>query len=530
MKRFLSSFSGLTALVACFVGLSSASYGAELLPQAGTKRPPNIVFIFSDDHAYQAISAYNDPRRLIDTPHIDRLGREGMRFDRCVVPNSICGPSRASVLTGKYSHLNGFYNNTNSRFDGSQTTFPKLLQSAGYQTAIFGKWHLVTDPTGFDEWQILPGQGVYYNPPMIHNGQRVAHQGYTTDIITELSLDWLKNRNKSKPFLLMCQHKAPHREWLPAIRHLGHDHDRRYSEPSTLFDDYSGRGKAERDQDMTIAKTMTAIDLKLTPPKDLTPEDRRAWDAYYEPRNAAFRAAGLQGKDLVSWKYQRYMHDYLGCAKAVDESVGRLLKFLDDEGLSGETIVVYSSDQGFYLGEHGWFDKRWIFEESLRAPLLVRWPGVVKPGSTTSSLVSNIDFAETFLDVAGLPIPAEMQGRSLVPILKGQTPRDWRSSFYYQYFEYPVPHHVRPHYGVVTDRFKLVHFNGPDLDEWELFDLEKDPHELRSVYSDRTYTTVVADLKRELDRLRAELKVPLAVPKEAYGQTTIAPSAKPAKK
>ena len=414
-----------------------------------------------------------------------------------MVPNSICGPSRASVLTGKYSHLNGFYNNTNSRFDGSQTTLPKLLRAAGYQTAIFGKWHLVSAPTGFDEWQILPGQGVYYNPPMLHNGKQVRHEGYTTDIITELSLDWLKKRDKSRPFLLMCQHKAPHREWLPAIRHLGHNHDRLYPEPSTLFDDYSGRGKAEHDQDMTIAKTMTAIDLKLTPPKILTSDQRKAWDAYYEPRNAAFRTANLQGKELVSWKYQRYMHDYLGCIKAVDESVGRLLKLLDDEKLATDTIVVYSADQGFYLGEHGWFDKRWIFEESLRAPLLIRWPGVVKPGGTSSSLVSNIDFAETFLDIAGLSVPAEMQGRSLVPILKGQTPGDWRSSFYYQYFEYPVPHHVRPHHGVVTDRYKLVHFDGSDLDEWELFDLEKDPHELRSIYGDAAYATVVADLKTE---------------------------------
>jgi arylsulfatase A-like enzyme len=528
MKGRLVCLLRLAIFVWCGICFCPIPCAADARTQAGRGKPPNIVFIFSDDHAYQAISAYNDPRRLIDTPHIDRLAREGMRFDRCIVPNSICGPSRASVLTGKYSHLNGFYNNSNSRFDGSQMTFPKLLRSAGYQTAVFGKWHLVTDPTGFDEWHILPGQGVYYNPPMIHNGQRVQHQGYTTDIITDLSLDWLKNRDKSRPFLLMCQHKAPHREWLPAIRHLDHDHDRRYPEPLTLFDDYSERGKAEHDQDMTIAKTMTAIDLKLAPPKGLTPEDRRAWDAYYEPRNATFSAAGLQGKDLVSWKYQRYLHDYLGCVKAVDESVGRLLKFLDDEGSSGETIVVYSADQGFYLGEHGWFDKRWIFEESLRAPLLVRWPAVVKPGSMTSSLVSNIDFAETFLDVAGLPIPREMQGRSLVPVLEGLTPRDWRSSFYYQYFEYPVPHHVRPHYGVVTDRYKLVHFSGPDLQEWELFDLEKDPHELRSVYRDAAYTTVVVDLKRELDRLRTELKVPATVPKEAYGQSSAVPRVKPA--
>jgi arylsulfatase A-like enzyme len=528
MNRRLVWLLRLAMFVWCGVGLSAALYATEARARSLSGKPPNIVFIFSDDHAYQAIGAYNDPRRLIETPHIDRLAREGMRFDRCVVPNSICGPSRASVLTGKYSHLNGFYNNSNSRFDGSQMTFPKLLRSAGYQTAVLGKWHLVSDPTGFDLWHILPGQGVYYDPPMSHNGRRVQHQGYTTDIITELSLDWLKNRDKSRPFLLMCQHKAPHREWLPAIRHLGHDRDRRYPEPATLFDDYSGRGKAEHDQDMTIAKTMTALDLKLTAPKGLTPEDRRAWDAYYEPRNAAFRAAGLQGKELVSWKYQRYMHDYLGCIKGVDESVGRLLEFLDDEGLTGETIVVYSADQGFYLGEHGWFDKRWIFEESLRAPLLVRWPGVVKPGCTTRSLVSNIDFAETFLEAAGIPVPAEMQGRSLVPVLKGQTPRDWRSSFYYQYFEYPVPHHVRPHHGVVTDRYKLVHFDGPDLDEWELFDLEKDPHELRSVYGEPAYATTVDTLKRELGRLRAELKVPATVSKEAYGRALVRPTAKPA--
>jgi arylsulfatase A-like enzyme len=480
-------------------------------------RQPNILFIFSDDHAYQAISAYNDPRRLIETPQIDRLAREGMRFDRCVVPNSICGPSRASVLTGKYSHRNGFYNNTNSRFDGSQTTFPKLLKAAGYQTAIFGKWHLVSDPTGFDEWQILPGQGVYYHPPMIKNGQRVRLQGYTTDLIAGLSIDWLRNRDKSKPFLLMCQHKAPHREWLPALRHLGHDGDRRYPEPPTLFDDYAGRGKAEHDQDMTIAGTMTAVDLKLTPPKILTPDERRTWDAYYEPRNAAFRAANLQGKDLVRWKYQRYLHDYLGCIKAVDESVGRLLAFLDEAGLAQNTIVIYSADQGFYLGEHGWFDKRWIFEESLRAPLLVRWPGVVKPGSTNASLVSNIDFAETFLEAAGLPMPAEMQGRSLVPLLKGETPPDWRKSFYYQYYEYPAPHHVHPHHGVVTSRYKLVRFDGPDVDEWELFDRERDPHELLNVYLEPAYTAVVADLKKELERLRAELKVPAEPPGEAYG-------------
>jgi arylsulfatase A-like enzyme len=484
-----------------------ASVGTAHVYAADVQRP-NILFIFSDDHAYQAISAYGEARKLLDTPNLDRIAREGMRFNRCVVPNSICGPSRATILTGKYSHANGFYNNTNSRFDGSQVTFPKLLRHVGYSTALFGKWHLVSDPTGFDHWHILPGQGLYYNPPMIRNGQPVRHEGYTTDIITDLTLDWLKNRDRSKPFLVMCQHKAPHREWEPALRHLGHDGDRQYPEPETLFDDYSGRGLAERDQKMTLAETMTPRDLKLVAPANLTPDERKEWDAYYEPRNEKFRAANLSGKDLVRWRYNRYMHDYLGCIKAVDESVGRLLEFLDEEKLADNTLVVYASDQGFYLGEHGWFDKRWIFEESLRTPLLVRWPGVTKAGATSDALVSNVDFAETFLEAASVPIPSEMQGRSLVPLLKGDTPADWRKSFYYHYYEFPVPHHVRPHYGVVTDRYKLVRFYGPDVDYWELFDRQQDPHELESVYEDAGYAKVRKELEGELARLREELKVP----------------------
>lgn len=470
--------------------------------------PPNIVFIFSDDHAYQAMSAYGDPRKLLDTPNIDRIAKEGMRFDRCLVPNSICGPCRACVLTGKYNHANGFYNNTNSKFDGSQVTFPKLLQKAGYQTAMVGKWHLVSDPTGFDYWHILPGQGVYYNPPMIENGKRVKHEGYVTDLITDSSLDWLKNRDKSKPFLLMCQHKAPHREWCPALRHLGHDKDRKYPEPDTLFDDYAGRGKAEHEQDMTIAKTMTDTDLKFKAPANLTGEQKKAWDEYYEPRNRAFREAKLEGKDLVRWKYNRYLHDYLGCIKAVDESVGRILDYLDQEKLSENTIVVYSSDQGFYLGEHGWFDKRWIFEESLRTGLMIRWPGHMKLGGVNGDMVSNIDFAPTFLEAAGVDLPNDLHGRSLIPILKGETPKDWRKSFYYHYYEYPGPHNVRRHYGVVTDQYKLVHFYEPDVNYWELFDLKNDPKELTSVFDKPDYATIRKDLETELARLRKELKVP----------------------
>jgi len=475
---------------------------------------PNIVFIFSDDHSWQTISAYGS--KLVETPNIDRIAREGIRFDRCLVPNSICGPSRATVLTGKYNHLNGFYNNVNARFDSSQTTFQKLLQTAGYQTAVIGKWHLVTDPTGFDHWEILPGQGVYYNPPMIRKRERVKHEGYVTDIITDLSLDWLKQRDPAKPFLLMCQHKAPHRPWEPNLKHLNHDTDRNYPEPDTLFDDYSGRGKAEREQDMTIAKTMNANDLKLTPRPALTPEQRKVWDAYYETRNEAFRKANLEGKELVRWKYQRYLHDYLSCIRSVDESVGRVLDFLKEAGLDQNTIVVYSSDQGFFMGEHGWFDKRWIFEESARTPLLVRWPGVIKPGSVSKALVSNLDFAETFLEAANLAVPAEMQGRSLLPLFKGQTPDDWRKSFYYHYYEHPAEHSVARHYGVITDRYKLVHFYEPEFNYWELFDLRSDPREMKSVYGDPEHAQIEKELKQELARLRSELKVPAEDPPETY--------------
>ena len=486
-------------------------------------RRPNIVFIFSDDHAYQAISAYG--HKLNQTPNIDRIANGGMRFNRCLVTNSICGPSRAVILTGKYSHLNGFYNNTNSRFDGSQTTFPKLLQQAGYQTAIVGKWHLVSDPTGFDYWEILPGQGQYYNPPMVRNGRRVKHEGYTTDVVTDRALDWLRGRDQDKPFLLMCQHKAPHREWEPNTKYL-EQYDRKFPEPETLFDDYADRGLAEKTQDMTIAKTMNDKDLKLTPPATLSPEQRKAWDAYYQPRNEQFHQAKLAGRDLVRWKYQRYMHDYLACIASVDESVGRVLDYLKEAGLEENTIVVYSSDQGFYLGEHGWFDKRWIFEESLRTPLLVRWPGMVEPRSVNDNLVSNLDFAETFLQAAGIDVPQTMQGRSLLPIFKGQTPDDWRTSFYYHYYEYPGPHDVRRHYGVVTERYKLVHFYEPDVDYWELFDRTSDPHELKSVHGQAQQDGVQKQLEAELARLRQELKLPEHDPPES----DIKPRRQPAKK
>ena len=500
----------LVSGIVCFPFVLNVAHAAD-------KQPPNILFVFSDDLTCQAISAYGEKRKLLETPNIDRVGREGIRFERCLVTNSICGPSRATILTGQYSHRNGFYNNTNSRFDGSRQTFPKLLKAAGYSTAMIGKWHLISDPTGFDYWHILPGQGLYYNPPMIKNGEQVKMNGYVTDIITDLSIDWLKNRDKTKPFLLMSQHKAPHREWAPALRHLGWDKDRIHAEPETLFDDYAGRSKAVSDHDMGLDRTFTEQDAKMKPSPNMTYEQLQAWNAYYQPRNEAFKKANLTGPDLVRWRYNRYMHDYLGCVKAVDESVGRLLDFLDNEGLADNTIVICSSDQGFFLGDHGWFDKRWIFEESLRTPLLVRWPNVTRPGTVNNDIVSLLDFAETFLDVAGLSIPGDMQGRSLVPLLQGKTPENWRKSLYYHYYEYPVPHQVRPHYGVITDQFKLVHYYKPDVNDWELLDRRKDPLETKNYFADPAYASTLKDLQLELERLRKEVGETGEPPRAAFG-------------
>ena len=481
--------------------------------------PPNIVFILSDDHGWQSVSAYGDSRHLIQTPNIDRIASEGMRFDRCLVTNSICGPSRATILTGKYSHLNGFYNNSNSKFDGSQATFPKTLQSTGYQTFLVGKWHLISNPTGFDEWDILQGQGTYYNPLMIRNGKVTQQKGYTTDLITDHAIDILEHRNPTKPFLLMCHHKATHRAWEPALRDLGFDKGRQYAEPKTLFDDYAGRGPAEHQQLMSIAKDLKGFDLKLTRPISFDAEQKVKWDAFFNPMIQQHRAAKLEGDALVRWKYQRYMEDYLACVKSLDDNVGRVLKYLDDNGLAKNTIVVYTSDQGFFLGEHGWFDKRWIFEESIRTPLVVRWPGHTAVGKVNSQIVSNLDFAETFLDAAHVIITVEMQGRSFLPLLAGETPPDWRKSFYYHYYEYPEPHHVRPHYGIVTDRYKLVHFyHGETPDYWELFDRQSDPQEMQSVWGRADYKETQQKLAGELDQLRHDLKVPVSEPATVYGK------------
>jgi arylsulfatase A-like enzyme len=480
---------------------------------------PNILFIISDDHAYQAISAYDGTRNR--TPNIDRIAREGMRFDRCYVTNSLCGPSRACILTGKYSHKNGFYDNTHSTFDGNQVTFPKLLREAGYQTAIVGKWHLVSEPTGFDFWDILPGQGQYYRPDFISAKGRRSVPGYVTDVITDEAVDWLEHkRDSARPFLLMVQHKAPHRPWEPAAGKLPDREQEKIPEPSTLFDDYSHRGTAAHKADMRIGQMRPESDVKLwektTPARKMLlgrmdESERAVWEKLVDPRLEKFRAANPQGKDRTRWFYQLYMKDYLRCVESVDNSVGRLLKYLDDSGLAKNTIVVYTSDQGFYLGEHGWFDKRFMYEESLRTPLLVRWPGVVKPGSVEAHIVSNLDFAPTFLEAAGVAVPPEIQGRSMKPILEGKPAADWRKTFYYHFYEdKDADHHVAKHEGVTNGKAKLIHFY--TLAEWELYDLANDPQELVSVYGKPEYATVQANLTAELTRLRQQLQVPSNAP------------------
>ena len=489
---------------------------------------PNILFVFSDDHATHAIGAYNGWLKSVNpTPEIDKLARDGMVFEKSFCSNSICGPSRAVILSGKHSHKNGFMNNGNT-FNWNQQIFPKLLQKAGYQTAIYGKSHLKGNPQGFDDWMVLPGQGLYYNPDFFTPEGKVRIDGHATDVVTDLAVDWLKKkRADDKPFMLMVQHKAPHRCWMPALRHLKLYNDIDLPEPDTLFDSYKDNAHPARHQEMEIDRHMDpnydlfvdlTADFTGTPiqqrqdrsarnnMKRMSTEQMKAWRAHYGPRDEAFHKAKLKGKDLVRWKYQRYAKNYLRCVRGVDDSVGRLRATLKELGLDDNTVVIYSSDQGFYIGDHGWYDKRWMYEESLVMPLLVRWPGIVKPGSRNGDIVSNLDFAQTFLDIAGVKSPADMQGASLVPLLKGHSPKDWRTHFYYHYYEFPGAHSVARHYGVTNGRHKLIHFY--QNNEWELFDLKKDPNELLSVYGNSDYKKIQSDLLAELKRLRAHYKVP----------------------
>jgi len=488
-------------LSAAAMALPGCLQGGKRIFKGSPAERPNIIFIMTDDHAAQALSCYGS--RINKTPNMDRIAKEGMRFENCFCTNSICAPSRAVILTGKYSHINGKIDNKLPKFDGRQQTFSKLLQQAGYQTAMIGKWHLRSDPTGFDYWNVLPGQGDYYNPTLIEMGKKKKHDGYVTDIITDISLDWLKSRSGDKPFCLMCHHKAPHRSWYPGPNHLAMYDGQTIPEPETLFDDYSTRTAAAHEQEMTIEKHLNKHDLKLVAPKGLNKTQLAAWNKAYKPKNEKFRRANLSGKELVRWKYQRYIKDYLRCVASVDDNIGRMLDYLDASGLAENTIVVYTSDQGFYLGEHGWFDKRFMYRESLRSPLLVRYPKAIKAGSVSKEMVLNLDYAETFLDYAGVPVPGDMQGESFRPVLEGKTPRNWRKSMYYHYYEFPGAHQVKRHYGVRTKRYKLIHFYY-DIDAWELYDLEKDPTEVNNVYDNPAYAEIVVELKAELAKLRKQ--------------------------
>ncbi len=510
----------MVGLISCQTA-SKKSAGKKELPKR-----PNIVFMMSDDHAYQAISAYSN--HLIETPNIDRIAKEGMKFTNACVSNSICGPSRATMLTGKHTHIHGKTDNV-FPFDESQTTFPQLLQKAGYQTAMFGKLHFGNNPKGIDEFKILPGQGWYYNPDFYTNEGKITVEGYVTDIITDMTLDWLENRRTEEdPFILFYMHKAPHREWLPAPRHFKEYTKKTFVEPETLFDNYEGRGTAAKTAEMNLLKHMNwAGDSKLYPEmmaelgiKDesgwdleafdrevgrMNAEQRAVWDATYKPLMEEFKKQypDMNDTELMKWRYQRYMQDYLGCIASVDENVGQVLDYLDENNLSENTIIVYTSDQGFYLGEHGWFDKRFVYDESFKTPLLVRWPGVVEAGTTNTEMVQNLDFAQTLLEAAGVEAPSDMQGESLIPLLTGNDEAWTRDAVYYHYYEYPSIHMVKRHYAIITQEYKLAHFYY-DVDEWELYDRKKDVNEMNNVIDDPAYADVVVKLKKQLEELRAK--------------------------
>ena len=515
MKKLLTFTAGLT------------------LALSGADRP-NILFIFSDDHAPNAISCY--PGGLFDeiapTKGIDRIAREGMRFDRSYCTNAICGPSRASILTGKHSHLNGFIDNNSSYFDGLQTTFPDLLREAGYTTAMIGKWHLHSNPIGFDYWEILPGQGAYYNPDFIQmDNTRKRFQGHCNDLVTQKGLTWLKQAADSKkPFMAMVQYKAPHRNWAPAFRHINMFDDVTMPEPETLFDNYENRSSVLKEHAMGIQDHMSwGNDMKMQGENlfpshftgrgngqfnRLTDQDKKTVISAYEDENKQFikdmRAGKLDQKAITRWKYQRYIKDYLAVIQSMDEGIAKILKHLDDSGLAKNTIVIYSSDQGFYLGEHGWYDKRWMFEESLMMPFVVRWPGKIKPGSVSNAIIQNIDYGPTFLELAGAKIPESMQGKSLVPIFKaaGEKPKGWRDSIYYRYSGERT-HNVAAHDGVRTADHKI--FWVPKTKEYQLFDMKKDPQEMKSVHNDPAYAVVFNKMKQELDTARKKYRVHSAI-------------------
>ncbi len=482
---------------------------------------PNIIYIMSDDHDADAISAYN--KKLISTPNIDRIANEGILFNRCFVGNSICSPARATLLTGQHSHKNGVKDNF-TRFDSSKITMPKLLQQAGYQTALVGKWHLHSYPTGFDYWKILPGQGLYFEPRLINmNGDTNTYHGYASDIITDEAISWLNNRGKNKPFVLLLHHKAPHRYFFPPLKYIEQFHDKIFPEPATLYADTTGHGSAWRVQTMSILDVMKlSSDLKVDPEylKDipwLKPDsaeiayyhailnripqpDRDRIKEIYAERGKLLQQLRPERKELLKYKYQWYMQDYLACVASVDENVGRVLKYLDDNNLTKNTMIIYTSDQGMYLGENGWFDKRFMYDKSMKTALMIRWPGHIKPKTITNAMVQNIDFAPTILDVAGATIPGWMQGLSLVSLVTGKKTSLNRPYLYYHYYEYSKDHTVIPHLGIRGERYKLIYFY--TVNEWELYDLKTDPMEQHNLIHSPARQKIFLQMKDELIKLR----------------------------
>lgn len=536
--------------------------------QQKAQQHPNIVYIMCDDHAYQCISAYGSAlSKLAPTPNIDRLAERGMRFDRAFVENSLSTPSRACLMTGQYSHQNG-QRQLGEGIDTTRTFFTEQLQEAGYQTAVVGKWHMGCDPKGFDYYHVYNDQGQYWNPQYRGtdtNNEFVVEEGYSTDLTTDHALSFIEHRDPSKPFCLLLHHKAPHRNWQANLKYLGMYDDVEFPMPENFYDDYATRGSAARTQKMSVTRDMRweqdfkvpeMLDLNNPDSKDsynalmgeinrMTPEQRSAWGRYYFPRNRRLLEAQLKGKDLDNWKYQVYIRDYMSVIASVDESVGRVLDYLDKNGLTDNTMIVYTSDQGFYMGEHGWFDKRFMYEESLRTPLIVSYPGHTKPGSVCNRLVQNIDYAPTFLALAGVQQPKDMPGRSLVPVLNnGDNVKNWRQSIYYHYYDYPTYHMVRKHDGVRTERYKLIHFYGKGgldavsenkyqnvpgtreygtmkglesigyfepkdeaVDYCELYDLQADPHEQNNIFGKPGTEKIMKQLQRELDKYRKTLAV-----------------------
>ncbi len=506
--KYSKPFPGMvTSFLAMFILFACGNNGKNSVTEKSTR--PNIIYIMADDLTTQAISAYENGifDDIAPTPNMDRLAKEGMLFQNVMCTNAICGPSRAAILTGNYSHVNGYFKNERGgQFDNTNWTFPQEFQKNGYQTSLFGKWHLGTEPVGFDEYRFHAAnvqQGKYWDPVYNHNGKEVEEKGYATNLTTDFALDWMaKNRDAAKPFLMLLQYKAPHRAWEPDTMYAKLWDDIEMPYPANFNDDYKGRELTAGDTEMTM-DYFNRQDMKLAVPDGLEGDERFKWLFYGIRPGELVQPAGMSDEEGKKWRYQIYIKDYLACVKSVDDNIGRVMDYLDKNGLTDNTMIVLTSDQGFYLGEHGFFDKRFIYEESLRMPFIVRYPKGVKPGSINSDVIANIDFAPTFLEVAGIQTSQKTQGRSFASMLDGKTPDDWRQSMYYHYYEFPFWHHVQPHYGIRTKDYTLAHFYY-NIDQWELYDLKKDPAQMHNVIDDPAYADVVADLKKQLKDLQKQ--------------------------